>query len=220
MKKMLNVVLMVCFSMFLQGCKESADKSSEINRLISQMKPLQVYNDGNEIMTITVNQAMAFHENHEHSQSNAESSHISQNSHICMGVLIGYKAIGYAAQQLFGDEIPKAADFDIKVSGSMDGVWDVMSLYTGRELKFEDEETELNLQSYTFTAKRIPSDKSVTFCVRGGLIPDGFFAVKNQGATCSNAELRKVKQQALLNILSAEHQNCFDFVESASGFGR
>jgi len=209
----LNAILIIgC--VVLQGCKKTEDKSAEINVLIEQMKPLQVCGESNEVETITVRQAMAFHENHEHSHDASEDANATANAshsnHICLGVLIGCKAIGYAAEQLYGNEIPKAADFEITVKGSMDGVWDVMSLYTGRELEFAGEETELNLQSYTFTAKRISSGKSVTFCVRSGIIPDGFFAVKNQGATCSNAELRNVKQQALLNILSAENQNCFE----------
>ena len=95
----------------------------------------------------------------------------------------------------------------------MDGVWDVMSFYTGRELEFEGEPKELGLESFTFTAKRISKDKFIIFRIRQGLIPDEFFALKNQGATCSSSELRKVKKQALLNILSADAKGCFESLQ-------
>jgi hypothetical protein len=214
MKKTLLKALIICLAITLQGCKNTTDNSAKLNDLINQQKPLLVYNDNGDLTTITINQAMAFHENHEHTQSDSESSHSSQSSHICMGVIVGYQAIQYAVAELFADDPPKPADINISVNGSMDGVWDVMSLYTSRELKFEGEETELNLKSYTFTATRISDNKSIKFCLRSGLVPDEFFAVKNQGANGSDAELRKIKQLALQNILSAGHQNCFEVVKN------
>jgi hypothetical protein len=96
----------------------------------------------------------------------------------------------------------------------MDGVWDVMSLYTGKNLQFTEEPQKMDLTSFTFTAKRLSSGKSLTFCLREGFVPEEFFTLKNQGATCGNPQLRVVKQQALLNILSTEPENCFQVIDA------
>jgi len=209
------LVLTICV-LAVQGCKKSDDKATKIIELSRQIVPLQICRVGENIETITLNQAINWHEDHEHEDAVApveEEAHGSQDHHhMCLGVVTGYQAIRYAVDELFPEGIPEASDFDIKVSGPMDGVWDVMSLYTGRELKFDGELQEMDFKSFTFTARRFSQDKSLIFCIRQGLIPEKFFALKNQGATCGNPALGKVKQQALLNVLSAEPKDCFQII--------
>jgi formylmethanofuran dehydrogenase subunit E len=221
--KTLIVTLMVGLCLIsLNGCKKSSDKTVKTIELIVQIEPLKICRIGSDIETITLNQAMKWHESHEHEQHTleketattpeAEMQTPQEHQHFCLGVLTGYQAIRYATDKLFQDGIPKASDFDIKVSGSMNGVWDVLSLYTGRELKFDGQPEKMGLESYTFTAKRIDQNKVLIFRLRQGLISEEFFKLKNQGATCSDPAIRKIKQQALLNILSTEPEKCFDII--------
>jgi len=224
MKTIIGALVLTICLLVVEGCKKSDDKAIKIIELSRKIVPLQICRVGENIETITLNQAMNWHENHEHEQHTLEKEvavpveeeiQTSQSHHhFCLGVLTGYQAIRYATDELFQEDMPKASDFDIKVSGSMDGVWGVMSFYTSRELKFEGEPKKMDLGSYTFTAKRISKGKSLVFCLRSGMIPEEFFALKNQGATCSSPALRKVKQQALLNILSAEPEDCFQVIDA------
>jgi len=206
----------------VQGCKKSDDKAIKIIELSRQIAPLQIRRSGENIEIVTLIQAMAWHESHEQEHggnatgaaaTSAQEEMQDSPGHLCLGVSTGYQAIRYAVDELFPEGVvPEASDFDIKVSGPMDGVWDVMSLYTGKELKFDGEPQEMGLESFTFTARRISQDKSLLFCLRLGLIPEEFFALKNQGATCASPALGKVKQQALLNVLSAEPKDCFQVI--------
>ena len=218
------------YFLVLPGCgkseSESDGKLTRIRELSEQIAPLQIRRPGGEsIETVTLKQAMAWHESHEHehgdesTEAATTSAHEEKQDspghhHLCLGVSTGYQAIRYAANELFPESIPEASDFDIKVSGPMDGVWDVMSLYTGKELKFDGELRKMSLKSFTFTARRISQDKSFLFSLRSGLIPEEFFALKNRGATCGNPALGKVKQQALLNVLSAEPEDCFQIINA------
>jgi len=214
--------------LFLPGCgksgSESDGKSTKIKELSKQITPLQIRRSGENIETVTLNQAMAWHETHEHEHEHEhgddspEAATQDSPSPLCLGVSTGYQAIRYAVDELFPEGVPEVSDFNIKVSGPMDGVWDVMSLYTGKELKFDGEPQEMGLKSFIFTARRISQDKSLVFCLKQGLIPEEFFTLKNQGATCDNPALGKMKQQALLNILSAEPEDCFEAVENAEQY--
>jgi hypothetical protein len=216
------VVLISAGCLFVtDGCKKTDDKAIKIGELSSQIAPLQAGRIGENIETITLNQAMIWHEALENNTS-AESISNQQESpgHLCMGVLVGYQAIRYAVDQLFGQSVPQASDFEISVTGPMDGVWDMMSLYTGKELRFEGEPQPMDLKSFTFTARKISEDKSLVFGLRPGIIPEEFFELKNQGATCGNPELSKIKQQALLNILSVEPDKCFEVINNDSDAGQ
>lgn len=219
----------------LPGCSksgtESDSKSTEIYKLSAQIVPLQIRRYGGVIETITLSHAMDWHHHREHKQHNKshsktfpelsdttakEEPHGSDSRHpLCLGVLTGYQAIRYAVDGLFGREIPDVNDFDIRVNGPMEGVWDVINLYTGRKLNFDGKLQKMDLQSFTFTAKRESTDQLITFRIRPGLIPKEFFELKNQGATCSDDDLKKVKQKALLSILSIEPNDCFQIVGSS-----
>ncbi|MCK4905109.1 hypothetical protein KAS42_02535 [bacterium] len=224
MKTIVGVVALTICLLVAESCKKSDDKAVKIIELSRQIVPLQICRDEKNVETITLNQAMNWHENHEHEQhkleketaipSEEEIQTSQKHHHFCLGVLTGYQAIRYATDELFQEDVPKTSDFDIKVSGSMNGVWDIMSFYTGRELKFEGDPKKINLESFTFTAKRISQNKFLVFRLQRGLIPKEFFELKNQGATCSSPALRKVKQQALLNILSAEPKDCFQVINA------
>lgn len=213
-----------CF-LGINGCKKSDDGEAKVIELSRQVAPLQVCRADKNIKTITLTQAMDWHESHELEyqmpdeevvESIAGESQTIQPHHFCLGVVIGYKAIRYATNELFQEDIPNASDFDIKVNGPMDGIWDVMNLYTGKNLRFGGELQKIDLTNYAFTAERFSLDKSFTFRLREGLIPEEFFVLKNQGATCGNPRLREVKQRALLNILSAEPEICFQAIDTNS----
>jgi hypothetical protein len=216
MKRIVVVLVLTSCLLVVDSCKKSDETGIKIIELSSQIAPLQTYRTGKNIETITLNQAMVWHEAHEKNAPDATTTSTQEEipHHFCLGVAAGYQAIRYAVDELFLESVPQASDFDIKVSGPMDGVWDIMSLYTGRELKFESEPKKLDLESFTFTAKRISKDKSLVFRLQQGMIPEKFFTLKNQGATCSNPDIRKVKQQALLNILSVEPKDCFRVVDA------
>jgi hypothetical protein len=207
------------------GCKESDNEAVRIAELSRQIEPLRICRAGQEIETITLNQALQWHEAHEHDHSSLEEETAAPGEmqmqtpqdpqRFCLGVLTGYQAIRYATEQLFQNSIPKASHFDIEVSGSMSGVWDVMSLYTGRQLRFDGQPQKMDLGSYTFTAKRLDQNKVLVFRLRPGLISEDFFALKNQGATCSDPAIREIKQQALLSILAREPEDCFDAIDES-----
>jgi hypothetical protein len=213
----------------LTGCDEAEDTGVNLAALIGQMEPLQVDRGAEKgIETVTLKQALAAHEGHGHEHEHQhEHEHEHQHGvsntaasaqdqvpqHVCLGVAVGYQAIRYAVGELFPDSVPQPSNVDIKVSGAMSGVWNVMSLYAGRELKFEGEAKKLGLESFTFTAREISTDKSLVFQLQPGVIPEAFFRLKNQGATCANPEVGKAKEQALLNVLSAEPKECFRLLE-------
>ncbi len=219
----------------LPGCSksgtESDSKSTKIYKLSAQIAPLQIRRSGGVIETITLSQVMDWHHHREHKQYNKSHSKTflelsdtttkedlqSSDSHhpLRLGVLTGYQAIRYAVGELFGREIADANDFDIRVNGPMEGVWDVINLYTGRKLKFDGKLQKMDLRSFTFAAKRKSTNQLITFCIRQGLIPKEFFELKNQGASCSDADLKKVKQKVLLSILSIEPNDCFQIVGSS-----
>jgi hypothetical protein len=216
LKCLVVVLVLTSCLLVVDGCKEADDKAVIITELISEKEPLQANRAEKGIETITLNQAMSWHETHENKVSDATTTSAQEKApqHLCLGVAVGYQAIRYTVDELFPESIPQASDFDIKVSGPMDGVWDIMSLYTGRDLKFESEPKKLDVESFTFTAKRISKGKSLVFRLRQGMIPRAFFTLKNQGKTCGNPDVRKVKQQALLNILSVEPKDCFRIVDA------
>ncbi len=214
------VLVFTSLILVLAGCdkpdNEYSDRAAKISELSNQIAPLKVYKNSQAIATITLLQSMAWHEahdDHDHDDTETTASAEAESHHFCLGVAIGYQAIRYATSDLFPQEVPNSSDFDIKISGSMDGVWDMLSFYTGRDLRFKGEPTKLDLESYIFTARRISKDKSLVFCLRSGLIPEKFFVLKNQGATCSHRELGKLKQQALLNILSSSPADCFELFD-------
>jgi hypothetical protein len=228
MRKKWTVKIVACtflsamFFLSVYGCKKQDGQEAKLNELCKQIVPLQICGTDKNTKTFTLIQAMDWHEGHESEHHAVEQNTIEpvseethqEQHHFCLGVVIGYQAILYATNELFQDGIPQASDFDINVKGPMDGVWDVMSLYTGKNLQFTGEPQKMDLTSFTFTAKRLSSGKSLTFCLREGFVPEEFFTLKNQGATCGNPQLRVVKQQALLNILSTEPENCFQVIDA------
>lgn len=199
----ITLTLMICLPV-LPGCGESGSesdsKSTEIDEFSKQTAPLQICRVGGDIETITLAQATRRHHHHEG---------------LCLCVLTGYQAIRYAVAELFAGEVPEANDFDIKVMGTMDGTWDVLELYTGRKSNRYQSREELNLKSFTFVAKRVSINKAIAFRLRTGLIPEKFFELKNQGITCSDPALKKVKRQAAINILSIEPSRCFESLDSS-----
>ena len=217
MRRIAVVLVLVTCLLAVQGCKETSGPTIDVSELVCQMEPLQVNRTDEGLKTITLAQAIAWHETHEvHEHDDSETTpaaHEQSSQHVCLGVAVGYQAIRHAVGELFPEGVPQISDFDIKVNGPMDGVWDVMSLYTGRELTFEGEPKKLDLASFAFTAKRLSQDKTLVFRLQPGIIPQAFFTLKNQGATCANPEVGKAKRQALLNVLSAEPKDCFQVVD-------
>jgi hypothetical protein len=214
------------YFLVVPGCSKSASepdsKSAEVGELIKQVAALQVRRPDGIIKTITLAEALHRphndkHEHHATAQNTDSPQTEHQHQELCLGVVTGYAAIRYAVDGLFPNEIPEANDFDIMAVGPMDGAWDVFELYTGRELSRYQTQEALNLKSFTFVAKRISTDKRITFRLCNGLIPETFFELKKQGATCSDPTLKKIKEQGTINILSTGPNNCFQTVDVFSG---
>lgn len=194
----------------LCGCSKKQPASEEISILLSQMKPLRV-RENETVRTITLDQAIAWHEDREHSHEDAEQDGTqSRHSHsVCLGVLAGFQAIHYAHQNLYAGQVPSAADFSLEVTGPMDGVWDVISLYSGKDLSFDGEMKPMDINSFTFTAHSESQDRTIRFRLKDEIIPTEFFILKNQGATCGDPEIGKIKQQILLSLLNRKSGECF-----------
>jgi hypothetical protein len=71
----------------------------------------------------------------------------------------------------------------------------------------------LSLESFTFTARRVSTDKTVAFRLREGLIAPEFFELKNRGVSCNDDALRAIKKQAARKILSAPAVECFEMCQ-------
>ena len=201
------------------GCGDQEDISNTIASLRAKLMPLEMLDADGRIRQITLSRAEQWHEAHELEEEHAESSpeDHSQSPHQCLGVLTGYRAIQFAAQQLYDKgETPQAGDFEISVAGSMVGVWDVMGLYLDQEIHFEGEAEPLAIESFTFTAERKSTGRTIVFRLREGLIPEKYFDLKNSGATCGDPELGRIKQNTTLNILSAALRDCFIIIENGN----
>ena len=204
----------------LPGCSKSDSSQAEIAKLRNQIPPLKIADADGAIRTITLDQAMQWHETREmgHESVAGDHDHSNIDDHpvkppLCLGVLAGYQAIRYATEQLYGTQTPNAADFEIQISGPVDGAWDMMSLYRGVDATFEGDVTLLSRESFVFTAKRVSEDRVIVFQLREGFIPEKFYPLKNAGATCGDKQLSQLKQQALLNLLSATPKGCFEKID-------
>jgi hypothetical protein len=161
---------------------------------------------------------MVWHRTHEenHPEEASESvpaDHSDAEHHegLCAGVSAGYQAIRYATVLLFPDEIPSASDIELSVAGSMPGVWDMLDLYTGRELTRPKALSKgLSLEGFVFTGRRVSTGQRLRFRLREGLIPKAFFDLKNQGAGCDASEVKRLKARAARSILSRSPQECFE----------
>ena len=214
-------VLAVIAGLILPGCKRTDETQAAIAERRIQLKPLHVRDADGAVRTITFDQAIHWHETREldHAeteQDHAHSHHAAESHSICLGVLAGFQAIRYACEQLFPREIPAADDFEIEVSGPMDGVRDILTLYTGKETEYKGAPGPMNRDSFTFTAWKTSTNQSVVFRLREGFVSNMFYELKNEGATCGHPQLGKLKQQAILNLLSAPAGDCFERLENAA----
>ena len=132
------------------------------------------------------------------------------------GVATGYQAIRYATGLLFPDKVPDASDFEIAASGPMRGLGDVLDLYAGPELERPRGGGEVSLQSFTFTARRVSTGRSMSFRLREGLIPQEFFALKNQGLGCDHPDVKRLKERAARKVLSMPPGACFEHSQNES----
>lgn len=209
------------------GCTNPSD----VQQISEKTEPLRVRRAaGGKVESITFAQAMDYHHEHEDHGSTVTSAtpkkssktepaddHDHDHDHddgLCVGIATGYQAIRYATEALFPNETPSDADFELSVAGAMRGVWDVMKFYTGRELtKPKKKDKGMSLKSFTFTARRISTGKTLTFRLRSGFIPTEFFAMKNRGVSCGDEALEALKKQAARKILSSSPQECFERLE-------
>ncbi len=196
---------------------------SNVQQISAKTEPLRVRRPGGKVQTITFAQAMEFHHEHEDhagtvtsatpkksSKAKPEDDH-DHDDGLCIGIATGYQAIRYAAGRLFPGETPNAKDFELSVAGSMRGVWDVLDLYAGRKLtRPKTKQKKMSIESFTFTASRISTGKTLTFRLRSELISADFFTLKNRGVSCGDAKLEVLKKQAARKILSAHPEECFE----------
>ncbi len=217
MTKKMSVTVALVLGMIFSGCKRTDETQAAIAALRAQLSPLQVRNSDGSVKTISFEQALHWHETRESDHAEAEDDHHAAESHpICLGVLAGYQAIRYACDQLFPEESAAADDFEIEVSGPMNGVRDILALYTGKETDFKGAPGPISRNSFTFTAWKLSTNQSVVFRLREGLIPNLFYELKNEGAACGHPQLGKMKQQTILNLLSVPAGDCFERLENAA----
>ncbi len=207
------------FVLVQPGCANPSD----VQQISAKTEPLRVRRIGGKVQTITFSQAMDFHHEHEDHTGAVTSATPAKTDKapedhdhddgLCVGVATGYQAIRFATGALFPGETPDAKDFELSVAGAMRGVWDVLDLYAGRKLtRPKAGQKKMSLASFTFTARRISTGKTLTFRLRDGLIPAEFFAMKNRGVSCGDAGLERIKKQAARKILSTPPTECFETV--------
>lgn len=201
----------------LPGCGTAPD----VQELSEQLEPLRVRRTGGKVESITFAQAMDWHHRHEHQEepsteaasSDTSAGHSDDDHHdgVCVGVATGYQAIRYAAGRLFTDEIPDASDLAMSVRGPMRGIRDMLTLYSGtKPPPAEPKNQKMSPASFTFTARRVSTGRTLTFRLRDGLIPSRFFTLKNRGVSCGHRELEALKAKAARKILSLPPQECFE----------
>lgn len=214
------VLVLLVGVLALPGCGSAPD----VQELSEQLAPLQVRRTGGKVESITFAQAMDWHHaHHTDAVTSATPATKTSKAHkpaakdhddgICIGVATGYQAIRYAAGRLFADEIPDASDLAMSIRGPMRGVRDMLTLYSGtKPPPAEPKDGKMSPASFTFTARRVSTGRTLTFRLRDGLIPPRFFALKNRGVSCGHHELEALKATAARKILSLPPQECFESI--------
>ncbi len=213
------IILLLVSVIIISGCKKTDDDRAAMVLLRQQMPVLVIFDAEGNNKTITLDEANLWHEEREHGHTDFQVSadkenHSARDYPLCLGVTIGYQAIRFAVDKLFGQNTPEISDFSIAAGSASDGVWDMLSFYAGKELEFTDEPGPLSRENFTFTATRISENKTCHFRLRPELISEEFFKLKNQGATCGHHQAAKLKKQALINILSVAPRDCFEIIDA------
>ncbi len=145
------------------------------------------------------------------------------HGHVCVCVVVSYKALQVAIDQLWGEETPERGDFRIESFLATDGAVDTFEMITrvatwdnGRHLILHgemDESAERTTEDYVFVVTRISTGESATLTLKDGLITEEFLALRNKkhGADSISdedlkafKEMKKALKQKLLNIESTD----------------
>ncbi|RPI58476.1 MAG: hypothetical protein EHM48_10110 [Planctomycetaceae bacterium] len=203
------ILVMALLAQF--GCSSTRSNTEAL----PQVDPLQVRRANGVVQDIRIADAMAYHHRHEDHADTPSSDEQDHEHELCIGVVSGYQAIRFAGARLFPNGTPDASDIELSARGGMPGVWDVFELYTGREMVRPARQVgtpSISPASFTFEAKQISTDQSISFRLREGLIPARFYELKAQGMGCDVPEVNEVKSRAARLILNTPPTDCFDLL--------
>ena len=205
------VGVLLSLALFAQpGCSPA----ESITAAFPRVEPLRVRRIEGAVQEVTLADAMAYHHAHENHHTHAAAARRREARHedgLCVGVAVGYQAIRYATGILFPNETPKASDFELSTAAAIPGFWDILDLYAGRKLdRPKAKQERMSLESFTFTARRISSGKTLSFRLREGLIGREFFELKNSGVSGNDDRLEVLKNRAARKILSVPPSECFE----------
>ena len=213
MRRRTTLIAILCLLFTVLG-QPGCSRSNDVETLSNRLEPLRVHRPNGDVASITFAEAMAYHHAHEDHHTHAAAARRGEARHedgLCVGVAIGYQAIRYAAGVLFPNETPKASDFELSTAGAIPGFWDILDLYAGRKLdRPKTKQERMSLESFTFTARRISTGKTLSFRLREGLIAREFFKLKNSGVSCNDDRLEILKNRAVRKIFSTPPPECFE----------
>ena len=120
-------------------------------------------------------------------------------------------SLKFAIEKLYGKEIPRGDDFKMRAKGKMcSGVWDMYSIYFGKEIKREKIE-DTNIERLTFFAERLSTGKKIAFTYKTAAFPnvDKIFLIKANPRQFRNIDFKSLKREAIVELLSAEDFSYF-----------
>ena len=109
-------LLAVLVSMFLIASSAGADLDMGKDYKVPDISPIKGMADGKEVV-ITLADAFEYHD------------------HPCPGVCVGFRALTYAIELLWGDAVPECGDLIVFSRGPMSGVRGIFTLATYGDLK-------------------------------------------------------------------------------------
>ncbi|MCK4590960.1 MAG: formylmethanofuran dehydrogenase subunit E family protein [Candidatus Latescibacteria bacterium] len=166
--------LLMLMSVLLLASFAGADLDIGEDYKVPDIPPIKVMEDGKEVV-ITLADAFEYH------------------GHPCPGVCIGFRALTYAIEHLWGDTIPEREDLIVFSRGPMCGVVDVFTLVTYGDSKVKpDTVTQATpgppipkgmiagRDKFWFTIVRKSTGDALDIRVNGGLFPKDFFSLKKK----------------------------------------
>jgi formylmethanofuran dehydrogenase subunit E len=166
--------LLVLLGVFLLASAVYADLDMGKDYQVPDIPPIKVMEDGKEVV-ITLADAFEYHD------------------HPCPGVCVGFRALTYAIELLWGEPIPERGDLIVFSRGPMHGVVDIFTLVTYGDLKVKaDAVTQATpgpsipkgmtagRDKFWFTIIRKSTGDAVDIKLKGDSFPKDFFSLRKK----------------------------------------
>ena len=184
MSKKLLLLLSICLIVSSAG----ADLDMAEDYKVPDIPPIKVMEDDKEVV-ITLGDAFEYHD------------------HPCPGVCVGFRALTYAIELLWGETIPERGDLIVFSRGPMSGVLDIFTLTTCGDLKAKaDAVTQATpgplipkgitpgRDKFRFTIIRKSTGDAVDIKLKRDLFPKDFFSLRKKikSEKASDAEKKEM----------------------------